>query len=155
MPLRAIVRRSAAFCARRRFGGVENVRSRKIAQERPCALLRAFALCVRATASCVPGGGAGFCGGFIRVGEWLKENERVPHGRHSFVGACGLSCGAHFARRAPFCSAPVIRGRVAGRTPLGTLPARTPCRAGSCNSRRTARADPHLPALSSPRSCKP
>lgn len=67
---------------------------------------------------------------------------------------CGTLCPAPVRRmRRPLPGA--ISGRAGGRTPLGTLPARTPCRAGSCNSRMTAGADPRPRALSSPRSCKP
>ena len=67
---------------------------------------------------------------------------------------CGTLCPAPVRRmRRPLPGA--ISGRAGGQTPLGTLPARTPCRAGSCNSRRTAGADPRPRALSSPRSCKP
>lgn len=155
-PLRASVRRFAAFCARRRC---RRRRKGKPSQNRAGASVRALARS-RIMRAC----DSGLCSGWDARGfaavlfGWVngrKESERVPPMRHSFVSVFGLSCGAHFVRRAPFCSAPVIRGIGVGRTPLGTLPARTPCRAGSCNSRRTARADPRPQALSSPRSCKP
>ncbi len=150
-------------------------RGRKNAQKRAGALVRVIthdrALCMRADVlrcGLLPDDGA-----LLTMCVTELERPRSCRFRHSRIMSARKERMTRGAAAAPlvrelvffsFCgtlgfpacrTAFAISGRAGGRTPLGTLPARTPCRAGSCNSRMTAGADPHPRALSSPRSCTP
>lgn len=145
-PLRASVRRSAAFCARRRcLGGVGRVSPRKIAQERPCASLRALALCVRAQADCrrstqqclslLPalcvraqaGCVSGECGWLL--GRLLSEDEKTEIERKSAADAALFrECVRAVLRRAPCAPcALLLRSRHPGNRGRSNTPWHTSC----------------------------